>query len=86
MKMSEEFNLPLEAHGDQVIIDSKGNYVGTEIYAIAHAINCHDDLVEALGLCVNSLNNLYGKQVLSVGESIGLMRGEEALAKARGEA
>lgn len=48
MKMSEVFNLPLTTNAQEYIMDSKGHTIGSEIFAITHAINCHDDLVKEL--------------------------------------
>lgn len=72
MKMSDIFDLPVIE-----IAYHRHSYEQDE--AAAHAINCHDELIEALEYCLGSLGNEFALPSDCIDEA------ENALAKARGE-
>lgn len=87
MKMSDVFKLPIEYQGVQ-FGDQNGNYVGCDSYdqakATAHAINCHDELVEALDSIIQSTKDNTGHEPsLSVFQR-DITEAEELLAKIKG--
>ncbi len=90
MKMSEVFELPISSKHITAPVTSKLKS-GVEWVdgdkAAAHAINCHDELVEALEatkLMILSMKKEHGGLIT---EDIRVQRKvDKALAKARGEA
>jgi len=92
MKMSDWFNLPMAANASDTIEDSYLNEIAEfpndkEAEAAAHAINLHDELVEALELCIYVID-MCGVQMEIGHEDSPCERREkvgEILAKARGE-
>lgn len=64
MKMSDVFALPLTNVEDSYPVDSNGYETMTtskEDKASIHAINCHDELVEALGESLRVISMYVGR-------------------------
>ena len=59
MKMSKVFKLPMGINDGQVLFDGDGDYAGSNIWAAAHAINLHDELVKEL----DSMTKLNEKMI-----------------------
>jgi len=82
MKMSEVFKLPLEYAGacyqDQQGYCFGGNDIRKDSAAV-HAINCHDDMLEALEYCLDCLGDEFALPIDCIDQA------RAAIAKARGE-
>lgn len=90
-KMSEVFDLPLAADEHGSVFDKYAEEVGCMNYAqdasnIAHAISCHDELVEMLERINCCIGWGYSDSELAVEIKVYASEIESLLKKARGEA